>query len=54
MLMNVKLSLLTEGGEYDITHVMSFMVCPKRLYREAIKQGSVCEQRPIAFTFFFF
>lgn len=54
MLINVKLLLLTEGCEYDMLHIMSFMVCLKRLYREVIKQSSVREQMPIALTYNFF
>lgn len=53
MLINVKLLLLTEGREYDILYMMSFMGCLKRLNREPLKQGSVHEQRPIAFTYTF-
>lgn len=54
MLINVKLLLLTEGCEYGILYIMSFMVCLKRLFREVIKQSSVHEQRPIAVTYNFF
>lgn len=54
VLINVKLLLLTEGCEYGILHIMFFMVCLKRLYREVIKQGSVHEQWQIAFTYSFF
>lgn len=54
VLINVKLLLVTERCEYDILHIMSFVVCLKRLYREVVKQGSVHERRPIAFTYNFF
>jgi len=53
MLINVKLLLLTEGCEYDILYIMSFMGCLKRLNRESLKQGRPHEQRPIAFTYTF-
>ena len=54
VLINVKLLLLTEGHEYDILVIMSFMGCLKRLNRASLKQGSVHEQRPIAVTYTFF
>lgn len=53
MLINVKLLLLTEGCEYGTLYIKSFMGCLNRLNREPLKQGSVYEQRPIAFTYTF-
>lgn len=47
VLINVKLLLVTERCEYDILHIMSFMVCLKRLYREALSKAVYMNERQL-------